>query len=333
VRLPGSEPAQLAKRHPNPEAHDLYLKGRYFWNKRNRDGLANAVNYFQQAIEKDPQYAAAYAGLADSYILMDGYGHVTIEDAVVKARAAAEKALELDETLAEAHTSLALIAPKFDWNWDESRRHYERALELNPNYATAHHWYADGYLTCMGRMDEAVAEMRKAEQLDPLSSIIATDLGKDLYMARRYDEAIAQLRKVLALDPNFAMARAWLSAVYVEKGMYSESFAELETLKPDLSPQNYLIALAHRKARAGRTREARADLRKLLQMSRTQYVAPGSVAIVYSSLRDNDNAFLWLEKAYQIKGPELTSLKVWAGYDPIRSDPRFADLVHRVGLN
>jgi tetratricopeptide (TPR) repeat protein len=307
----------------NPEAHELYLKGRYFWNRRDQDGLNQAVGYFQQAIAKDPGYAVAYAGLADTYGLLG---------MMPKAKAAAEKALEIDDNLAEAHASLGLIAPFLDWNWADARQHFERAIALNPNYATAHHWYAEAYLLPMGRVDEAIAEIRKAEELDPLSAAIATDLGKELYFARRYDDAIVQLRRVLALDPDFVTAHNWLSDALLEKGLYPEAMAELEKTKSSREERIYVRQTAYLYARMGKRIEAARALAKSLKLSEGKEVSFGAVALVYAALGNKDKTFLWLEKAYAVKSSFMTTLKFWSVFDPLRSDPHFADLVHRVGL-
>jgi TolB-like protein/DNA-binding winged helix-turn-helix (wHTH) protein/Tfp pilus assembly protein PilF len=316
----------------NPAAHELYLKGRYFWNKRDQAGLDKAVEYFQQAIAKDPGYAAAYAGLADAYVLGGGNQLVPMAEVMPKAKAAAEKALELDSNLAEAHASLGLIAPFLDWNWADAKRHFERAIALNPNYATAHHWYAEAYLMPMGRADEAIAEVRKAQQLDPLSAIIATDLAKELYFVRRYDEAIVELRRALELDPNFVSAHNWLSDTFLEKGMYSEALAELEKTKPLKEERIYLRQTAYLYARMGRRAEAERALAKSLQLSRGKTVSLGAVALVYAALGEKNKAFVWLEKAYAVNSSFMSSLKYWSVFDPLRSDPRFVNLIKRVGL-
>jgi len=312
-----------APRVVNPEAHELYLKGRYFWNKRNQDGFDKAVQFFQQALAKDPGYAVAYAGLADSYALLGE---------MPKAKAAAEKALELDADLAEAHASLGLIGPFLDWNWSGSKEHFERAIGLNPNYATAHHWYGEVYLMPMGRVDDALAEIRKAQTLDPLSAVISTDLGKDLYFARRYDQAIVELRRALELDPDFISAHNWLSDTYLEKRMFPEAISELETTKTYREERIYVRQTAYLYARMDRRTEAKRWLARSLQLSEGKPVSSGAVALVYAALGDKDSAFLWLEKAYQQKSSFMTTLRYWTVFDPLRSDPRFDDLLQRVGL-
>lgn len=315
----------------NPEAYDLYLKGRYFWNKRNKEGLIKAADYFEQAIAKDPNYAVAYAGLADAYGL-SGNDLFPIDEAMSRAKAAAEKALQLDGDLAEAHASLGLIAYHFDWNWASAQHHFERAMALNPNYATAHHWYAEAYLMPMGRADEAIAELRKAKELDPLSAAIATDLGKELFFVRRYDEAMVELRGVLELDPDFVSAHNWLSDTFLEKGLYHEATAELERTKPLREERIYLRQTAYLYARMGQRVEAERALSKSLRLSRGKEVSSGAVALVYAASGNIDKAFLWLERACVERSSFMTSLKYWSAFDPLRSDPRFTDLLRRVGL-
>jgi TolB-like protein/DNA-binding winged helix-turn-helix (wHTH) protein/Tfp pilus assembly protein PilF len=325
LELTTDQRADLAAFHPvDPQVHELYLKGRYFWNKRDNEGLQKAVEYFRQALAKDPYYAEAYAGLADTYGLLG---------MMPEAKAAAEKALVLNNNLAEAHTSLGLIAPFMDWNWAASKMHFERAIALNPNYATAHHWYAEAYLMPNGQVDDALAELGVAQTLDPLSPIITTDLGKDLYLARRYDEAVIQLQHALEIDPNFVSAHNWLSDTFLEKGMYAEALAELEKTKPFKEDRVYIRQTAYLYARTGQNAEARRALAKSLRLSQGKPVSWGSVALIYAALGDKDNAFLWLEKAYDAKSSFVTTLKFWSVFDSIRSDARFTDLVRRVGLN
>jgi len=333
LQLTGQQQARLSQTYTvSPEVHELYLKGRYFWNKRDEPGLSKAIEYFQQALAKDPNYAPAYAGLADSYILLLGYADVPPPDALAEAKAAAEEAVRLDDTLAEAHTSLAIIAHSFGWNWEESRRQYERALELNPNYATAHHWYGDAYLAPMGRVNEAVEEIRKAQALDPLSTIIAADVGKELIFARRYDEAFAQLGKVLELDPNFGVTHFWLWYACTETGRYPEAFTELEKARSYLGPHRYSAYSAYLEAKAGNQAKARKQLAELLGTSRQEDISPVPISYIYIALGEKDQAFAWLEKAYRAGGANLEGLKTVPAFDPIRPDPRFADLVRRVGL-
>jgi len=309
------------------EAYDLYLKGRYFWNKRTPRGFEQAIECFEQAIAKDPTYARAYAGLADSYALLSGYTQTPQTESMPKARAAALKALELDEGLAEAHTSLALITENYDWDWRTAEKEYRRAIELNPNYATAHHWYAE-FLSWQGRFDEAFAESERARQLDPLSLIIATDHAAILFYSRQYDRAIAQCRIVLDMEPNFPRARLVIGA-YVEKGQFADALADLE--KWDDGPWAWAWR-AHIYGHAGQQPQARRALEKLQQLYRRQPIGPDPILWAYVGMGDKDEAFAWFEKAYAEHSNLLTSLKVNPAFDPLRGDPRFEDLMRRVRL-
>src|SRR5437879_10950912 len=223
-RLSGEEMTRMAKRHTvNAEAYQLYLKGRYEWNKRSPEGFKKCIQYFQEAIDRDPGYASAYAGLADSYSVMSGFGVLPPRATLPRASAAALKALELDDTLAEAHTTLAGVLAAYDLDWPAAEREFRRALQLNPRYASAHHWYDLRYLAPMGRLDEAIAEMKRAQELDPLSPIISTNLGMAYYYARQYDQAMEQYRKTLEMDPNFIAATFRLIGIYEQEGKYQEA--------------------------------------------------------------------------------------------------------------
>jgi TolB-like protein/DNA-binding winged helix-turn-helix (wHTH) protein/Tfp pilus assembly protein PilF len=325
LELTTKQQASLNASHSvDPQVHELYLKGRYFWNKRDLADLHKAVEYFQEAITRDPNYAEAFAGLADSYSLLG---------MMPEAKVAAEKALALNSDLAEAQASLGLIAPLTDWNWADSKKHFERALILNPNYATAHHWYAEAYLMPMGQVENALAELRTAQTLDPLSPVITTDLGKDLYLARRYDEAVIQLQRALELDPNFVSAHNWLSDTYLEKKMYAEAVTELEKTKPFKEDRVYIRQRAYLHARMGKRVEAQRELARSMELSQGKEVSLGAVALVYAALGDREKAFSWLDKAFAAKSTFMTTLKFWSVFDPIRSDARFTDLVRRVGLS
>ena len=318
----------------NPNAYEAYLKGRYFWNKRTHEGFMRAVEYFQAAIDKDPTYAQAFAGLADSYLLLGGYGFEEQKDTMSKARAAALKALAIDDRLAEAYTSLGLIVEQYDWNWAEAEQDYKRAIELNPNYSVAHHWYGDGYLAAVGKTDEAIAELRKAHELDPLSLVITTDLAKRLCFAGNYDEGMEQFRKVLEVDPDFFLAHYYLSQAYEMKGLFPEAIAEAKKIKPPDAVPYAIGQLGHIYALQGRRHEALGIADQLQRLSKRTYIDPRYVANIYIALGDKDSAFVWLEKAYQQHSPAMCGLKWDPVYysDAIRSDPRFLDLVRRVGL-
>jgi len=331
-------PEQLArfadKRQVNPECYDLYLKGRYYLNKRTEEGFKKAVEYFRQAIEKDPNYARAYAGLADSYSFLGDttYGVRSPRETMPKAKAAAMKALELDETLAEAHTSLAAIQETFEWEWSSAEKEYKRAIELNPGYATAHHWYAV-YLAQMGRLDESIAEMRRAEEDDPLSPIISENTGLMFYFARHYDQAIEQYRKAFELDPNLVIAHYDLGRAYARKGLYDEAIAEFQkAVKLSGGQPLYVAGLASAYGVAGRKAQAIKIVKELKDRSKLEYVSPYEIALVYVSLGETNHAFEWLEKAYQERSSFKDELRAAPELDGLRSDPRFDDLLKRMRL-
>jgi TolB-like protein/DNA-binding winged helix-turn-helix (wHTH) protein/Tfp pilus assembly protein PilF len=310
------------------EAYDLYLRGQYFFNKRTGHDLEQAISYFEQATAKDSQYGAAYAALAASYALMGGYSGQSQTEFIPKARAAAFRALEIDDRLAEGHTALALIFQNYDWNWQGAEREFRRAIELNPNYATAHHWYAE-HLMWRGRFDEALEESERARQLDPLSLIIAADNGAILFYSRQYDRAIDKWRMVLQLDHGFRRAHMIANA-YVEKRRFSEAVADVDD-HPEI-PASALSLSAYIYGRAGRTAKARQALLDLLELNRTRPVDPMLVAWAYLGVSDKEEALAWLGKAYSQHSNELVTLKVNPGFDPLRSDPRFQRLLRRVGL-
>jgi TolB-like protein/DNA-binding winged helix-turn-helix (wHTH) protein/Tfp pilus assembly protein PilF len=317
----------------NPEAYESYLKGRYFWNKRTADGLKAAVAYFDQAIESDPNYARAYAGLADSYALMGDwqYGVLAPKEALPRAEAAAMKALELDSTLGEAHVSLAFTLDGFDWDWGSADREFKRALELSPGYATAHHWYA-WHLALVGRNAEAIAEMKRAQKLDPLSLIISADLAELLVIAHSYDESIVESRKTIDMDPNFALSHNQLALAYIQKEMRSEAISELEKAVRLSGGSPICTAnLARAYAASGRTNEALKLLGDLQKGSNPVYSRATEIAMVYAALGDKNQAMNWLEKGYEERFNPGVLLR--PGFNPLRSDPRFQDLLRRLGLN
>jgi TolB-like protein/DNA-binding winged helix-turn-helix (wHTH) protein/Tfp pilus assembly protein PilF len=311
------------------DSYDLYLKGLYFWNKRTSDGLHEAADYFQRAIDADANDARAYAGLADAYALMGSYDFGAQDELVPKARAAAVKALQLDDTLAEAHTSLALIAQNYDWDWKRAESEYRRAIQLAPSYATAHHWYAEN-LALQGRFDEAFSEMALARQQDPLSLIMAADYGAFLYFSRQYDRAVEQLRAVLEMEPNFPRAHV-LAFAYLQEGRTAEALADVERWRQiDDRPWTW-AALAYGYGRSGNAAQAQAAIDKLKQPSRGHRIDPGPFCIAYIG-NDNEQALAWLMKARAQHAEILTTLKVDPVFDPLRDDPRFRDLLQVVGL-
>jgi TolB-like protein/DNA-binding winged helix-turn-helix (wHTH) protein/Flp pilus assembly protein TadD len=316
----------------NPEAYESYLKGRYFWNKRTADGLKVALAYFNQAIEEDPKYAQPYSGLADTYALLGDwqYAVMTPREAFPKAKAAAIKALELDSSLGEAHNSLAFILDGFDWDLDSGGKEFQRAIELNPGYATAHHWYA-WHLSLLGRYDEAIAEMRKAENLDPLSLIINADLAELLVLAHSYDESIRQSRKTIEMDPNFALAHNQLAQAYLQKHMYDEAVAELHKAVQLSGRSPTCIAnLARAYVASGKRSEAVQLLNELKKRASPGYSNASEIAMIYASFGDMEQAMNWLEKGYEERFNPGVLLR--PGFDPLRSDSRFQSIVHRIGL-
>ena len=312
------------------EAYDFYLKGRYFWNKRTEEGFQQAAVYFQRAIDKDPNYARAYAGLADTYGLMSTWYMVPQNEFMPKARAAAERAVEIDEGLAEAHASLGLIAENYDYDWVRAEKEFRRAIELNPQYATAHQWYAE-FLAWQGRFEEAFAESEQARQLDPMSLIIATDHAVILYYSRQYDRAIAQCRAVLDMDPSFESARTFIARSYEEEGKYAEALAEIDRWRrPSLwtwAERTYVYS------RRGRTEEARQSLAKFEKSTPPPSANPTTATLVaYLGIEGHDQVIGRLERAYAEHSNAVVQIKVDPMYDPIRNDSRFADLVRRLRL-
>jgi len=333
VRLLGKEKAKLGKRQTEDlEAYNLYLKGRYYWNKRNEKEIKIGIQYFQQAIEKDPTYAVAYTGLADCYNALGFYCALPPKEAFTKAEASALKALEIDETLAEAHTSLAYSRLYHEWDWSSAEEEFKTALELNPTYATAHHWNAE-YLAARGRLDEAIREKRRAMQLDPLSMIINTTVGWMYYFDRNYDEAIEQIKETLKIDENFTPAHFWLGQAYEQKGMFAEAIHEFQKAVTLSGGSTYTQAsLAHAHALAGERDKAVELLDRLQELSIDRYVSAYDIAEVYVGLGERDLAFDWLQKAFEEKSRALVFLKVEPRLDPLRSDERFSALMKRMNL-
>ena len=328
-----TKPADRASLSPSESAaYELYLKGRFFSNKRTVQGLRQASEYFQQAVAKDPQYAPAYAGLAESYALMGAYSGSPQVEYIAKARTAVKRALELDEGLPEAHTALAVIAQNYDWDWATAEKEYRRAIQLNPNYATGHHWYAE-CLALQGRFGEAFPEIESARQLDPLSLIIAADYGAILYFSRQYDRAIEQFRSVLDMEPNFPRAHMLVWA-YTQKGMFADALADAEAWRQtDSSPNWSWVMIAYVSGRSGDQARAKLALERLKRVETHGALDPLSFAVAYIGMGNNDQALGWLEKACAERSSSLTALKVDPTYDPLRNDPRFQELVRRVGLN
>jgi TolB-like protein/DNA-binding winged helix-turn-helix (wHTH) protein/Tfp pilus assembly protein PilF len=353
-----------------PEAYESYLLGRYYWNKRTADGLQKSGTYFHRAIQQDPNYALAYAGLADYYAFLTLLGGPEImppRKAMADAKAAAERALKLDDSLAEAHASMGHVLHNYDWDWSGAEREFKRAIELNPNYSIVHHWYAHELMQ-MGRTQDSLAQATRAVELDPLSLFVNNGLARQYYLSRQYDQAIAQCQKGLEIDPGYVPARIQLGLALGQKGMLDQAISEFEqardqaanyalTGEGNVSAQKVPVApggqavtaespagkpeadlpavhamLGYAYAKAGRATDARKELQKLTDSARLRYVAPSWMAIVNIPLGDKDQAFFWLEKSYQDRSEHMLYLKVEPLIDPLRSDPRFASLLKRVGL-
>jgi adenylate cyclase len=333
VALTPEEQVGLARRPPvNMAAYEAYLKGRYYWNQRTEAGLRKGIEFFQQAIELDPTSALAYSGLADCYTGLGYLSYLAPKDAFPAAKTAATHALELDATLAEPHASLACARLYYDWDWAEAEREFQRALALNPNYATGHHWYSV-YLTARGRPQEALVQIKQAQKLDPLSLVINTDIGFEAYYSGRYDEAIQQLRSVIAANPSFPLAHLWLGRTYQQKWMYEEAVTEykqagsvLRDWPVTMAAMGNVYGLSHQR------REALKVLGELKKLSKQKYVTSYGVALVYAGLGENDQAFAWLDKGYAERTHWLVWLKLDPRWDSLRSDPRFQDLLRRMDL-
>ncbi len=333
LKLNTAQKQKLAKRHTgNTEAYQLYLKGRFYWNKRTPDSLRRGIDYFTQAIAADPGYALAYAGLADSYNILASYSASAPDEAFPKAQAAAARALQLDERLPEAHASMAFVTFGYEWDFAKADREFKRALDLCPGYAVAHQWYAV-FLAAMRRMDEAVAEIRRAEQLDPLSLPILATRGWILYLARRYDEARETLRKALELDRDFVLAHRRLGQVYEAGEMFAEARREYERCL-ELAPGDLetLSALGHAYAAGGEPDRAREIIARLVDSAKSRYVPSYLIAVIQIGLNDADAAFMWLERAFAERYGFLAYLNVSPVFDPLRQDERLRDLAARVGI-
>jgi TolB-like protein len=328
---PQEESRLLAARSVKPDAYEAYLKGRYSWNKRDRDGVMKGLEYFQQAVEIDPTYALAYAGMADSYLVLGANSWLSPREALPKAKAAALKALEIDDTVPEAHTSLAMTE-ELEWAWKGAETEYRKALALNPGYATAHQWYS-GFLNLTGRHEEAIREARRAAELDPLSPIISLHEGQILYFARRDEEARRTLQNTLEASPDFFLARYFLGAVYLQEHKFEESIAELQKAAIlSHGDDETKATLAHAYALSGRRGDAQDILTELKEQSKRRYVSPYLIASTCVGVGKRNEAFEWLEEAYKQRDSALPSIEVDPLFDPVRSDARFRDLLRRMNL-
>ena len=334
LNLTTEDRARLASKPPvDPEAYENYLKGRYYFNQRTEDALHKSIASFQQAIARDPAYAPAYSGLAEAYAMLGFRGGLPSKDALSGAKKAALKAIELDDALAEPHASLAFIAETYEWDWPVAEREYKQALELNPGYAEAHNWYG-GYLTYTGRFNEGVAEAMRARELDPLSLPLNNALAGRLLVAGRYDEALRQVQTTLELDEHFAPAHQTLGWVYLRGGKRDDAIREFQNALElaGAADTDIQLDLGFAYAVSGRAAEARRILANLQQLHRQGIVPAASLATLYGALGESNEAFVWLEKAYQERDPQLTYLKTGRRFEPLHGDPRFGQFVRRVGF-
>jgi TolB-like protein/DNA-binding winged helix-turn-helix (wHTH) protein len=335
LKLTPEASSRFARSTPvDQEAYDAYLQGRYFWNRRDKPGLQKAVQYIEQAVARDPNQPKFYAGLADALAIMGSLPDTPIPrpEAMERARSAAMKAISLDESSAEPHASLAFVEMHYDWDWPAAEREFRRAIELNSSYATAHHWYAY-YLMAMGKQDESVAEIRRAQELDPLSLIIQRDVADMLYYARRYDEAIAQCRKTLERDPNFALANYSLFEIYAQKKMLPEMDQAFHKLQESAQAGLPMSGPAPGDAVVGRTAKARKEVLELIRLQAQGRHLAHPIAAVYAGLGEYDQAFRWLDVAYKARDGSLILLKTDPTFDSLRDDPRFAALLRKMKLS
>ncbi len=316
----------------NLEAYNLYIQGRFFLNKRTEEGLNKGLEYFEQAIEQDPDYALGYAGLADSYNLLVAYGITQPKEAYPKAKKAALKALEIDDTLAEAHTSLASIKMSYDWDWEGAEREFKKAIKLKPGYATSHHWHAI-YLMHMSRFDEAIEEIQLARELDPFSLVINRNVGAVLYYARKYDRAYEALQKTIEMNPSFSEAHSYLGLVYLQKSEYEDALKELHK-EVELAEGHHPVVeswIGIVYARMGEKKKARKVADDLLKRSKQTYISP-SWGLLYFALGDIDEGISWVERAIEVYDHWLTWLILDPVCDSVRSDPRFKACMKKIGL-
>jgi DNA-binding winged helix-turn-helix (wHTH) protein/TolB-like protein/Flp pilus assembly protein TadD len=333
LKLTGEERASLTKHSTqNSEAYRLYLWGRYFWDQSTEEGLTKGIEYFQQALAKDPKYALAYTGLADSYILLGSYGSIPMADSYRKAMEAAAHALRIDERLGEAHVSMGSILADHYWEWAQAERHYKRAIELIPNDQAAHAWYSQ-FLARVGRFEEAIREAKLALEFAPTSRAGNHAVAFAFYFARRYAEAIEQAEKTLELDPDFPVAHAIIGMAYIRTGMHERAISKLQRARELFDSPDFLGLVGYAHAMAGKNNEARSVLEELHELSKKRHVASFPVAMIYVGLGEKKLAFGWLERAFKERAWELGSLKVDPIFDSVRADPQFADLLRQVGLS
>ncbi len=334
TNLSAADERKLTKKYTeNAEAYQHYLKGRFYWSKRTARDLQKSIESLQKAVALDPNFALAFAGLADSYVLLSGYAVSSPQESFPKAKEAALKAIEIDDTLAEAHCVLAYILFNYDWNFAESDTEMRRAIELNPNYATAHHWYGNANLVAMGELDKSIEELKRAQEIDPLSIIINADLGTAYLFARQPDNAVEQLKKTVEMDENFQYARTYLGRAYLMQGSYQKAVAEFQKAQTLGDDPRITMLLARTYIAWGKRSEALKNLNQLKKASKERYVSAYYFALIYAGLGEADEAFRWLEKAFHDREGRMTLIKVDPLLDNLRSDPRFQDLLKRVGLD
>lgn len=333
VSLSPPDRARLARTYaPNPDAYLAYARGRFWWNRRTEQDMKQAIVYFQEAIEKDHNYALAYDGLADCWVALGWYGYLSPSETFPHAREAVNRALSLDDSLSEAHTSLAFVSVYYDRDWEKAEREFRRAIELNPNYANGHHWYGE-FLSLVGRHKQAIAEAERARELDPLSNIINTWVGSRYLFARQYDKAIEQYRNAVEMDPAFVPVHLMLGRAYEQKQMFQEAIAELQrAVSLSGGSPVYLAALAHAYGAAGRRADAQKSVQALRELSKKTYVSPVDFAVVYLGLGQKDSALAFLEKGAEERSPRIAFLGVDPDFDGLRSDIRFQRLITRIGL-
>jgi|SRR4051812_38765247 len=333
LKLSEEEQQRLTRRHTDdPEAYQLYLKGRFQWNKYTEDGWRKSIDFFKQAAEKDPNYGLAYSGMADAYSLLGEISFLTPKEAFANARTYAVKALQLDETLSEAHLSLGIVQLFYDWDVPGAAKELLRAKELAPHNVQVYHF--NGHrLELESRFDEAIAEFKRGVEVDPTSLIVQTELANAYYLAHRFDEAIAQCRKALELDPTFDFAILWVAQAHEQKGMYQEALQELNKLKRSGETSVWVLAeVGSCEAGLGHRAEAEKIIEQMKQRIGREYVDPTLIAYVYIVLGEKDQAFAWLERGFQERAGNIPWMKIEPKFDPLRQDPRLADLIRRIGI-
>ena len=332
-RLSNKEEQKINKLYTkNAEAYQDFLRGRFHWSKRTAKDLQKSIEFYDNAVALDPEFALAYAGLADSYVLLSGFAVSTPQESFPKAKAAAQKAIELDDSLAEAHTALAYALFNYDWNFEASEKEMSRAVELNPNYSTAYHWRGNANLISMGKLDESIKSVAHAQELDPLSLIINADLATGYLYNGQYDQAVAQYKKTLELDENFAYAHAYLGRTYMMMGEYQKASQEYEKAFALGGDPRVIMLFSCNYSKMGKRAEALQKIEELKKIAQAKYVSPYYFALAYTSLGDRNKAFEWLEKAFAAREGRMTLIKVDPLLNDLHSDPRFTDLLKRVGL-